>query len=107
MNQNNTKPANLDFMRMNIMSRLNLDYLPEADRLKLLDSMTEVVEQRVFLNVLQTLSKDKNEALSVLLDEGQDEEISKFIEENVPEFINILQREIDTVSNDLASLIKK
>jgi hypothetical protein len=106
MNIVNAGAVNPDFIQGQIISRLNLDYLPEAERVKLLDSMAEVVSQRVLLKVLQTLPKDKSEALAKLLDEGADNEVAKFMEENVSDFLTILQTELDAVTNELTLLTK-
>lgn len=106
MNAVNTGAVNPDFIQGQIISRLNLDYLPEADRIKLLDSMAEVVSQRVLLKVLQTLPKDQSESLAKLLDEGADNEVAKFMEDNVPNFLTVLQTELDAVTNELTLLTK-
>lgn len=106
MNIVNAGAVNPDFIQGQIISRLNLDYLPEAERVKLLDSMAEVVSQRVLLKVLQTLPKDKSEALAKLLDEGADNDVAKFMEDNVSDFLTILQTELDAVANELTLLTK-
>jgi len=95
-----------DFIQGQIISRLNLDYLPEADRIKLLDSMAEVINQRILLRVLAGLPKDKSGALAKLLDKGEDSEVAEFMDENVPDFLAVMQQEIDAVSNELESASK-
>lgn len=107
MNSTGGAAINPDFIQGQIISRLNLDYLPEDDRIKLLDSMAEVISQRVLLKVLAGLPKDKSEKLAAFLDQGADDEVSKFMEENVSNFLTILQGEIDAVSNELSALTKK
>lgn len=107
MSLSNGSIANSDFIQGQIISRLNLDYLPEEDRIKLLDSMAEVISQRVLLRILAGLPQDKSEMLAGLLDNGNDDEVGRFIEENVSGFLSILQEEIDAVSNELSALIKK
>lgn len=107
MSQKNSSAMNPDFIHGQIISRLNLDYLPEDERIKLLDSMAEVISQRVLLKVLASLPKDKSESLAGLLDQGADDEVSKFMEENVSDFLSILQNEIDSVCDELSALAKK
>ncbi len=107
MSPMNNSAVNPDFVQGQIISRLNLDYLPEDERIKLLDSMAEVISQRVLLKVLATLPKEKSEKLASLLDQDADEEVSKFMEENVNDFLSILQNEIDAVTSELSALAKK
>ncbi len=99
--------VNPDFIQGQIISRLNLDYLPEEDRVKLLDSMAEVVSQRVFLKVLESLPKEKSEELAKLLDTGSDDQVAEFMENNVADFLKILQTEIDAVSEGLIKASQK
>jgi hypothetical protein len=99
--------VNPDFIQGQIISRLNLDYLPEEDRIKLLDSMAEVISQRVLLKVLETLPKEKSEELAKLLDTGEDDGVAEFMENNVSDFLTILQSEIDAVSDGLVKAVQK
>jgi len=102
-----TPVVNPDFIQGQIISRLNLDYLPEEDRIKLLDSMAEVISQRVLLKVLESLPKEKSEELAKLLDTGEDSQVAEFMENNVSDFLAILQGEIDSVSEELIKVIQK
>ncbi|MDD2758511.1 MAG: hypothetical protein PHD72_04050 [Patescibacteria group bacterium] len=106
MDSSNTISTNQNFIQGQIIARLNLDFLPEADRIKLLDDMAEVINQRLLLKVLETLPKDKSDVLAKLLDEGTDDEVKIFMEKNVPDFLVILQTEIDAVSDEIAALVK-
>lgn len=107
MEDKKTSIVNPDFIQGQIISRLNLDYLPEEDRIKLLDSMAEVISQRVFLKVLETLPKEKSEELAKLLEVGGDDGVAEFMENNVADFLTILQTEIDAVSEDLIKATQK
>jgi len=107
MDEKKQAVLNPDFIQGQIIARLNLDYLPEEDRIKLLDSMAEVISQRVFLKVLETLPKDKSEQLAKLLDAGDDDQVADFMEKNVIDFLTILQMEIDAVSEGLIKASQK
>lgn len=106
MDSSNTAVTNPEFVQGQIMARLNLDFLPEADRVNLLDDMAEVINQRLLLKVLETLPEDKSDVLAEILDTGADDEVKIFMEKNVPDFLAILQAEIDAVSDEIAALVK-
>jgi len=93
-----------NFLNGQIISRLNLEYLPEEARIRLLDKISEVIQQRTLLKVFERVGESKREALGRILDKGGDGELEKFMGENVPNFLEILQTEIDAVT---AGLVKR
>lgn len=95
-----------NLIRDQILSALNLDYLPEDDRIKLLDTMAEVVNQRLLIRVFDQLEAGKAEALKKLLDQGSDTELSDFMQTNVPQFLIFLSEEAEAVKAGLLEKIK-
>lgn len=94
------------FVNDHILDLLKLDYLPDEEKAKLLDTMTEVINQRVFFRVGQSLDENKRNELLKLLDGESEDGAQKFLAVNVPDFLNILEEEIVNLKKELTARVK-
>ena len=99
--------ANLqDVTKGHIIDLLKLDYLPEDQRVILLDEMVELVNQKVLLRILESFSNtaDHTKFISIL-DKGKDGELQQFIAARVPNFLALLTEETETLKQKLVRTI--
>lgn len=91
----------LPFSEQNIINILKIENLDDAQKLALISQITELVEKRVLVKILDNLPSDKRNELMDLLDAGDQEQIDVFIGTNVPEFMNWLAEETLNVKQEL------
>lgn len=76
--------------------------LPEDQIPELLDHLNEELEERIGEEITNTLDDEKLEALVQLQENGTDEEVSNWLQANVPELEQIVQDEIDILLGEIA-----
>ena len=89
----------------NIIARLGLQKLPEEKRIKILQQITDIILERVMLQLMENLpDREINEA-NTLVDKP--EELIAFLSEKVEDFYGLLAGEINAVKNEfvLESLV--
>ncbi len=91
----------------NIISQLDLGNLPDDEKQKLIEKLSALVEQKVFLRIVNDLSEEKKEEAARIFSEGNDEEKASFFKENVPNFEEIMIEEIGKVKKDLVGFVSK
>lgn len=88
-------------IQQHIINLLNLDYLPDTQKAALLDKMVEVINQRVFLRILEDFNEEQKGKFEKLLEEGSDEDLQTFIQVNVPDFLAMLAEETIILKEEL------
>ncbi len=61
-----------ELLNINLVKELGLDSLPQEKKAELINQMMEVVESRINLEVLSTLSEDDKKELDKVLDSNGD-----------------------------------
>ncbi|PIT88336.1 MAG: hypothetical protein COU29_00905 [Candidatus Magasanikbacteria bacterium CG10_big_fil_rev_8_21_14_0_10_36_32] len=105
--KNILKMADEQFIHGQIMSQLNLDFLSEKERIELLDRMNDVINQRVLLRIFEQIGNRKQDVFTEVLEKGSDDELNIFIQNNAPNFLDILQEEIMAVKKDLIAQVSR
>lgn len=88
----------------NLIKLLGIESLPAEQKAKILDQVSEVVEQRLFLRLMDALPADKAEEFKNFVEAGDGENIQSFIEKEVPNFIEWVQEETNRVKDELNGL---
>jgi len=67
----------------------------------LLAHLNDTLEERVGAEITDALDADQLETLVALQEKSSDEEVGKWLQENVPDFEQIIQDEIDIALGEL------
>ena len=73
-----------ELLNINLVKELGLDSLPQEKKAALINQMMEVVESRINLEVLSTLTEDEKKELDKVLDSNGD--MIAFLKEKIPNF---------------------
>ena len=73
-----------ELLNINLVKELGLDSLPEGKRILLVNQMTDVVENRINLEILSLLTEDQKKELDKVLDSNGD--IVAFLKSKIPNF---------------------
>lgn len=68
----------------------------------LLAHLNESLEERVGLEITESLNDEQLKELVALQEDGSDEEVASWLEKNVPELQQITQDEVDILLGELA-----
>lgn len=75
--------------------------LTDKDTDSLLAHLNETLQERVGTEITQSLTDEQLATLVALQEKGSDEEVSAWLEQNVPELQAIIDDEIDILLGDL------
>ena len=89
----------------NIIKGLGLEVLPEEKKVQMLEKMTELVQKRVMLRVMELLSNEQAEEMAAK--ESNPVEMLAYIAEKVPNFDSILQEEISVLREEVLGVAKE
>ena len=78
-----------------VAKALNIEDLPEESQQEIVQKMSEIVLERIMIEILDTLPVDQKGNFKTLLESGDHQKIGDFIKANVPD-INSL---VETVVN--------
>ncbi|MDB5165346.1 MAG: hypothetical protein JWM00_236 [Candidatus Saccharibacteria bacterium] len=76
--------------------------LGDQDVAALLAHLNTTLEERVGMEITESLSEDQLKALLTVQESGNDEAVGAWLEQNVPELQEITQDEIDILLGELA-----
>lgn len=79
-----------------VAKALNIEDLPQESQNEIIQKMSEIVLERVMIEILDTLPEEQKESFKVLVESSDHQKIGDFIKANVPD-INSL---VETVVND-------
>ncbi len=99
--QTTTIDPSAPVVRDHIISLLNLEYLPDAEKAELLDKMVTLVNQRVFLRVLDSFDEQKKEHFLMVMDSGTDVQVQEFVIEHVPDYAVFIAEETIVLKQEL------
>lgn len=95
------------YFEQNIINILKIENLDDEQKLALLAQISELVEKRTLVRILDNLAENKRNELLDLLDADDQEKIDEFIGTNVPEFIDWLAEETLSVKQELGEEMEK
>jgi len=82
-----------------IFGDLGIPDLSPEKKMNLIQLMTELLQKRVMLRALESMSEQDQLALELV--ENNPEEIIKFLQERVPNFLDIIQEEAIKVKEEM------
>ena len=98
---------NKDLLQKNIISLLGLESLPEEKKIQLLGKLTDLVFKRTMVKVMESLPEGDQEKLAKIIDVGDSDKTNAFITEKVPNFEEIMNKEIMAVKEEMAKEAEK
>ena len=79
--------------------------LDDEKKVALLDKMSEVIQKRMTLKVLEKLSDSEQDEFEKIMDKEPDK-VSDFLQTKIPEFTNMLQEEIIKLKSEMIEKFK-
>jgi len=93
----------------NIFQSLGIEHLPDERKRDILGNLTEVLEKRIFLKIVNKLKEVEREEFANLLsdDDKSDEQKIAFIHNHIPDFTDFLETEIALFKKELHDSVEK
>lgn len=95
-----------DILRKNIIVELGLENISESRKLELLNKMSDLIQKRVLLRVIKSLSVAEKEEFDKLLGKEDDQEIYRFLIAKVPEIDEITDEEVVNFKEEILAHVK-
>jgi len=97
---------NSDVLRKNIIIELGLDELPENRKLDLLGKMGDLIQKRVLLRAIKSLSVAEKEEFDKLLGKDNAQEVYRFLISKVPNIDEITDEEVIAFKEEVVERVK-
>ncbi|OGE81373.1 MAG: hypothetical protein A3H72_03780 [Candidatus Doudnabacteria bacterium RIFCSPLOWO2_02_FULL_48_8] len=88
----------------NLVQILGIEALPDERKLQLLEKVSTLVERRLVLRLLKSLSPAARAEFENILDSENEEAISLFMEKNAPDLMDWIVEETSKIKQDLGAL---
>lgn len=93
---------NKKILEANIIEMLGLESLSEERKIQMVEMMTNLVQKRLMIRILEQLSEEeKDEFEKILGDKDVDLKTVEFIKKRIPNFDEIIKEEIIKVKKEL------
>lgn len=83
-----------ELLEKNIIQILGIEALPDEKKLDLIDKLTNLVEQRVFLRIVELLPEDGKKELLEAIEIKDEQKVQTLISEKINNLDEILEEEI-------------
>ncbi|MAG44707.1 hypothetical protein CL633_02355 [bacterium] len=84
-----------DILKQNIIKELGLEKLPDERKIALLDKMSELIQKRLILRVLEILQEDDKKELEKIMEQkSAPDKVGQFLQKKVPNFEEVIKEEI-------------
>lgn len=100
-----TKGPVSEAIEKSIINILGIERLPLADQFEILTQVSELVQRRLMLRILEELDDEAVKVFSDLIDNKQEEKIIEYVEEHIPNFYQILEQEVMQVKKELKEMV--
>lgn len=97
---------NADLLRKNILVELGLQEMPEDRKLDLLSRMSDLIQKRVLLRVIKSLSVQEKEEFDKLLGKGNEQEIYRYLIAKVTNIEQITDEEVIKFKEEVIEQVK-
>lgn len=95
-----------EILQKNIIIELGLENLPEDRKIDLLSKMSDLIQKRVLLMVIRSLSASDKEEFNSLLGKDDIQEIYKFLISKVPNIDEITDEEVIKFKEEIITHVK-
>lgn len=90
----------------NIVNLLNLNLLEEDDKIRVIHNISDLVQKRVIVRIIEFLDEHNVKQLTTLLAaENNEDEVLEFLDTNVPHLEEMLLTEVDKMKEELVAYI--
>ncbi|MFH1610405.1 MAG: DUF5663 domain-containing protein [Patescibacteria group bacterium] len=97
---------NKQVLQQNIIDELNLQALDDEKKMALIETMSDVVQKRLTLRLIEEMKDEHKDEFEKILDNGP-EKVSEFLQKVFPNFLEMIQEEIVKLKEDLISKFNK
>ncbi len=80
-----------------LLAELGLASMNEANKEKFLDMFTETLQLRIGMRLEESLGDDKLQEFENMVDSGEDDKLSDWLETNVPGYQGLVQQEMESL----------
>lgn len=94
-----------DLLHENIIRILGIESLSDERKIALLNKITDLVQQRIFVRILTLLPDDKKAELLLATEQKNEEAAGALLAEHVPNLAEMMEEEIVRVKQELKQLI--
>lgn len=94
-----------ELISKNIVTHLGLHHIAEPQRLKLLGEIADLLQKQIMVRLIEFLSDDDIRQFFHMLEHNEDKELSKFLDEKVPNLEEIIYQELGNIKRDLAAVL--
>ena len=89
----------------NILKTLKLDTLPHDKQQAIIKEMSDIINERVMNRLWLELTPAQHNQLTPLLDAGNDQAISDFINKNIPNLPDVVADEVAKYKQETTNLL--
>jgi hypothetical protein len=97
---------NSDILKKNIIVELGLQELAEDRKIDLLGKMSDLIQKRVLLRAIKSLSVTEKEDFDKLLGKNNPQELYRFLISKVPNIDQITDEEVIAFKEEVISRVK-
>lgn len=97
---------NKQILEQNIITGLNLQALDDDKKIALIDKMSEVVQKRLTLRLIDQMSENDKTEFEKILDFSP-ENVSEFLQKIFPNFLEMVQEEVIKFKEELIKNFNK
>jgi len=98
---------NLPLDQQNIINILGIESLPDERKAALVEKMSELIQKRLLVRILGSLTDEQVEEFQELLEKNNQADTDAFITQNVPDLGEWLIEETNQIKKELADLVQK
>ena len=93
--------------QQNIINILGIQSLPDDRKSELVDKMSELVQKRLLVKVLDSLTQSQRDEFEQILNENDDDKFNEFVSKNIPQMAQWLNEEVNQLKQELTELKSK
>jgi len=97
--------ANQGLFEKNIISLLGLEELPDSEKERLLNRISNIVQKKVFLRVMDELSEEQQDEFLQALDAQDQVTVERILKDNVENLEEIIKEEVVNIKEDLKDTV--
>ncbi|MFZ5364931.1 MAG: hypothetical protein ACOZBH_01875 [Patescibacteria group bacterium] len=94
-----------EILNANIINLLGIEALPQDRQVSILDQVSDLVQRRIVLRVMDSLKDEQKEKMAAL--ENDYEALAEYLAKNIPGLEKITQEEIIKVKTELLDVLPK
>ena len=97
---------NKNILQQNIIQQLDLTALDDDKKIALIDKMSEVVQKRLTLRIIEEMQEENKKEFEKILDTTP-EKVSEFLQKVFPNFLELVQEEVVRLKEELVEKFGK